>query len=47
MHMRIRHHFLADLHVTLHKRETKRIRNTLTKPCGVELVTSRNRDYRP
>ena len=25
----------------------KRIRNTLNKPCRVELVTSQNRDYRP
>ena len=50
MHMRIRHHFLADLHVTRHARETegeKRIRNTQNKACGVELVTSPNRDYRP
>ena len=33
MHMRIRYHFLADLHVTRHERETeseKRIRNTQT-----------------
>ena len=47
-HMRIRYHFLADLHVTRHTRETgseKRIRNT--QPCRVELVTSPNRDYRP
>ena len=31
MHMRIRYHFIADLHVTRHARETeseKRIRNT-------------------
>ena len=36
MHMRIRYHFLADLHVTRHERETeseKRIRNTQNKPC--------------
>ena len=35
MHMRIRYHFLADLHVTRHARETerqKRIRNTQNKP---------------
>ena len=50
MHMRIRYHFLADLHVTRHARETeseKRIRNSQNKPCRVELVTSPNRDYRP
>ena len=50
MHMRIRYHFLADLHVTRRARETeseKRIRNTQNKPCRVELVTSPNRDYRP
>ena len=50
MHMRIRYHFLADLHVTRHARETeseKRIRNRQNKPCRVELVTSPNRDYRP
>ena len=36
MHMRIRYHFLADLHVTRRERETesdKRIRNTQNKPC--------------
>ena len=36
MHMRIRYHFLADLHVTRHERETeseKRIWNTQNKPC--------------
>ena len=41
MHMRIRYHFLADLHVTRQARETeseKRIRNTQNKPCRVELV---------
>ena len=50
MRMRIRYHFLADLHVTRHMRETeyeKRFWHTLNKPCRVELVTSRNRDYRP
>ena len=48
-HMRISYHFLADLHITRHVRETeseKRIRNTLNKTCRAELVTSRNRDYR-
>ena len=48
MHMRIRYHLLADFHVTRHARETeseKRIRNAQNKPCGVKLVTSRNRDY--
>jgi len=48
MHMRIRYHFLADLHVTRHACETeseKRIRNAQNKPCRVELVTSPNRDY--
>ena len=47
MHMRIRYHFLADLHVTGQALETeseKRIRNTQKKPCSVE---SPNRDYRP
>ena len=47
MHMRIRYHFLADLHITRHACETeseKRIRNTQNKPCRVE---SPNRDYRP
>ena len=36
MRMRIRYHFLADLHVTRHECETeseKRIRNTQKKPC--------------
>ena len=50
MHMRIRHHSLADLHVTRHARETEseeRIRNTQNKLCRVELVTSPSRDYRP
>ena len=50
MHMRIRYHFLTDLHITIHERKAeneKRIRNTQNKPFGVELVTSRNRDYRP
>ena len=50
MHMRIRHHFLADLHATRHARETEseeRIRNTQNRPCRVEPVTSPNRDYRP
>ena len=48
--MRIRYRFLADLHVTRHAHKTERerhIRDTLNKPCRVELVTSRNRDYRP
>ena len=48
--VRIGYHFLADLHVTRHARGTereKRIRNTQNKPYIVELVTSRNRDYRP
>ena len=43
------YHFLADLDVTRHARETeieKRIRNTPNKPFRVELVTSRNSDYR-
>ena len=47
MYMRIRYHFLADLHVTRHVRETeseKRIQNTQNKPCRVE---SPKRDYRP
>ena len=47
--MRIKDHFLADLHVTRHAREIeseKRIR-IHKKPCRVELVTSPNRDYRP
>ena len=49
MQMRISCHFLADLHVRRRawNRSEKRIRNTLSKPCRVELVTSRNRDYRP
>ena len=50
MHMRIKYHFLFDLHVTRHARETeseKHIQNTLNKPCRVELVTSLNHDYRP
>ena len=50
MYMRILKHFLADLHITRHTRETeseKRIRNTLHKTCSVELVTSPNRNYRP
>ena len=46
MHMRIRYHFLADLHVTGHARETES-ENTQNKPCRVELVRSQNRDYRP
>ena len=34
MHMRIRYHFLADLHVTRHERETEsEKRNTQNKPC--------------
>ena len=36
MHMRIRYHFLADLHVTRYERETeseKHIQNTQNKPC--------------
>ena len=48
--MRIIYHFLADLHVTRHTSEPeseKRIRNTQNKPCRVELVTSRNHNYRP
>ena len=47
--MCIRYHFLADLHITRHARETeseKRIQNTPNKPFRVELVASRNRDYR-
>ena len=50
MHMRIRYHFLVDLPVTRHMGETeyeKRFRHTLNKPCRVELLTNRNRDYRP
>ena len=50
MHMRISKHFLADLYITRHTRETeseKRIRNTLHKTCSVELVTSPNRNNRP
>ena len=50
MHMRIRYHFLADLYVTRHVRETERekgIRNTQNKLCKVELVASPNRDCRP
>ena len=45
IHMRIRYHFLADLHVTGHARETWS-EDTQNKPCRVELVTSRNHDYR-
>ena len=33
--------------VTRETESEKCIRNTLNKPCRVELVTSRNRDYRP
>ena len=50
MYMRIRYHFLADLHITRHAGETEseeRIQNNRNKPFRVELVTSRNRDYRP
>ena len=50
MHMHIRYHFLADLHVTRQVHETeieKRVQNTPNKPFRVELVTSQNRDYRP
>ena len=50
MQMRIRYYFLADLHVTRPPSETeseKHIRDTQKKPCRVELVTNRNRDYRP
>ena len=50
MHTRIRYHFSADLDVTRDTRETeseKHIQNTPNKPFRVELVTSRNRDYRP
>ena len=50
MHKCIRYYFLADLHVTRHVPETefeKRIRNTQNNHCRVELVTSRNHDYRP
>ena len=39
--MRIRYHFLVDLHITRHMLETeseKRIWNTLNEPCGVELI---------
>ena len=39
--MRIRYHFLVDLHITRHVLETeseKRIWNTLNEPCGVELI---------
>ena len=39
MHMHIRYHFLADLHVTRHAGETeseKGIRNTQNKPCRVQ-----------
>ena len=49
-HLRITCYFLADLPVTRHSRQTeseKRIRNTQNKPCRVELVTNRNRNYRP
>ena len=50
MHIRIKNHFVADLQVTGHARETeseKRIQNTPNKPFTVELVTSLNRGYRP
>ena len=50
MHLRIRHYFLADLHVTRPPRETeseKHIRDTQKKSCRVEQVTNRNNDYRP
>ena len=52
MHMRISYLFLAGLavlHVTRYARETylEAHPEYLNKPCGVELVTSRNRDYRP
>ena len=40
IHVRIRYHFLADLHVTGHARETWS-EDTQNKPCRVELVTSR------
>ena len=49
MHMRIKYHFLADLHFARPSREIeseKRIRNTQNKLGRVELVTSPNRDYR-
>ena len=39
--MRIRYHFLVDLHITRHVLQTeseKRIWNTLNEPCGVELI---------
>ena len=50
-HSKLMHMHIPDLHVTRQDaRETeseKRIRNTLNKPCRVELVASRNHDYRP
>ena len=39
MHMSIRYHFLADLHVTGHARETES-ESSQNKPCRVELVTA-------
>ena len=47
MHRRIRHHFLADLHVTRCAWSKGVSGIFLNKPCRVELVTSPNRDYRP
>ena len=41
MHMRVKYHFLADFLYKTYVKQ-KRIRNTLNKPCGVELVTSWN-----
>ena len=52
VHMRIRYHFLADLHIPLHPqvshREAHPLKN-LNKPCRVEVFASQNYcgDYRP
>ena len=54
MHKRISYYFLADLRITRHARETeseKRIPEAhpeySKQNCSVELVISRNRNYRP
>ena len=52
VHMRVRYHFLANLHITLHRKIRARNRKCEVQPLGnlneprrVEVFASQNSDY--
>ena len=48
VHMRIRYHFIANLHITLHHKTRERRTETekrINKPCRIEVFTNQSSGY--